>query len=1330
MVCLALCLLTVLGAVWVQAEAAASLPITFSTSGTTYQYAQSGEDLTSLTYGTKTRQKTEGSASATLNTDGGITVSLSTDYNKNFKLCYKEIPVTIKVPAKTTYSVVFSTDLNGTFKRASKKATAKYRYQFVYLGENSAAASGVAVEFCMQGRFDADGNALPRTLVNGQEVTKERYCIIYPSGGNKIEAEQTYNAGVREFSDDFVNNTNATKSITRYFGFWVACGYGSTYKNQGTANLTITPKVSYTVNFNPNGGTVSPTSQTVTVGKTYGDLLPTPTRTGGYTFDGWYTAKTGGTKITSSSTVTTSVGDTLYAHWYLTPAIPASDVHCREEATLTYGDYTTLGLTIHGQPKHTNSQEWYECDKDGNNGKLLTDKNGKPRKSIILPTAGVHYYYAVAITTRTDNGLSARVKSNVAKVTVEKATPRWNGNPDATNIDIAKDPYLKASTLTGGDMRTSIYYDVGGDSSAVVPGHFEWVNGETKLTKRGKSYHKVRFVPDDTQNYNVVDIQYSVTVTAICSHIWGDWEEVKKPTCTANGQNKHTCTVCNEIEKESVNVLGHDWGAWTVSKAASCTEKGEEMRTCQRSSCAGKETRATEALGHDLIQHTAKAATCTETGWEAYEACSRCDYTTKVGVPAKGHTEVIDAAVEPTCTEKGKTEGKHCSVCETVLVAQTEVPARGHNWGDWVITTPATENAEGVETRTCQNDASHTETRAIPKLGHTHSYTEKDAAEEYLAKAATCTEKAKYYYSCTCGEKDTTRTFESGMALGHNWGAWAVSKAASCTEKGEEARPCQRDGCTAKETRDVKALGHDYAAGFTVDTPATCTAEGSKSKHCSRCDAKTGETVVPALGHDLIRHEAKAATCTEAGWKAHETCSRCDYTTKVEIDKLGHNWGAWTVTKAASCTKKGEEARTCQRDGCAGKETRAIEALGHTEVIDAAVAATCTEKGLTAGKHCAVCSEVLVRQTKTPALHHDWSHWNVTTPATAETEGEEIRTCRRDASHTESRAVPKLGHIHDWVEVSEVPATCIEIGEAAHYECEDCGHMALAEGAGVYMEITDETTLTIPVSDEDHVPDAAVQEKVVPATCTEKGSCDEAVYCKECGKELSRNTKVLDELGHDYSVKEHDENEHWNKCSRCASTDAKAPHEWNNGEETTKPTCMTPGVKTYTCTACGRTKAETLSALGHDIVSHEAKAATCTEAGWNAYVACSRCDYTTKVEIPATGHSWGEWIVTTPATTEAEGVETRTCQQDTNHFETRAIPKLTPQPPQPERPEDPIPAQHPVNRRFPAKTDAVTDEKMVKSSDTGDVGVAIYVLSALLSAGGAAWMGRQKKRGE
>lgn len=70
---------------------------------------------------------------------------------------------------------------------------------------------------------------------------------------------------------------------------------------------------SYTVTFNANGGSVSTSSKTVTYGSTYG-TLPTPTRTG-YTFDGWYTATSGGSKVTSSTTVTTASNHTLYAHW-------------------------------------------------------------------------------------------------------------------------------------------------------------------------------------------------------------------------------------------------------------------------------------------------------------------------------------------------------------------------------------------------------------------------------------------------------------------------------------------------------------------------------------------------------------------------------------------------------------------------------------------------------------------------------------------------------------------------------------------------------------------------------------------------------------------------------------------------------------------------------------------------------------------------------------------------------------------------------------------------------------------------------------------------------
>ena len=72
-----------------------------------------------------------------------------------------------------------------------------------------------------------------------------------------------------------------------------------------------------TVTFNPNGGTVSPTSKTVTNGSGYG-ALPTPTRSG-YSFDGWFTAASGGTLVTATTQVTASANHTLYAHWTAKP---------------------------------------------------------------------------------------------------------------------------------------------------------------------------------------------------------------------------------------------------------------------------------------------------------------------------------------------------------------------------------------------------------------------------------------------------------------------------------------------------------------------------------------------------------------------------------------------------------------------------------------------------------------------------------------------------------------------------------------------------------------------------------------------------------------------------------------------------------------------------------------------------------------------------------------------------------------------------------------------------------------------------------------------------
>lgn len=130
------------------------------------------------------------------------------------------------------------------------------------------------------------------------------------------------------------------------------------------------------------------------------------------------------------------------------------------------------------------------------------------------------------------------------------------------------------------------------------------------------------------------------------------------------------------------------------------------------------------------------------------------------------------------------------------------------------------------------------------------------------------------------------------------------------------------------------------------------------------------------------------------------------------------------------------------------------------------------------------------------------------------------------------------------------------------------------------------------------------------ATCTEKA------ICEGCSLPYG-NT-----LGHDFTggTWQTDADHHWKKCSRCDVTDTESPHEWNSGEVTTQPTCTTAGQKTYTCTVCSATKVETLDALGHNFAKYDAKAATCTEIGWNTYFTCTNCNYTTYKEIAALGH--------------------------------------------------------------------------------------------------------------
>ena len=122
------------------------------------------------------------------------------------------------------------------------------------------------------------------------------------------------------------------------------------------------------------------------------------------------------------------------------------------------------------------------------------------------------------------------------------------------------------------------------------------------------------------------------------------------------------------------------------AKAPTCTEIGwDEYDACQREGCTYTTKVEIPALKHKLVHHDAKAPTCTENGWEEYDTCSRCDYTTKVEIPALKHDLVHHDAKAPTCTEIGWNEYDACQREGCDYTTKVEIPAPGHDYTEKVV---------------------------------------------------------------------------------------------------------------------------------------------------------------------------------------------------------------------------------------------------------------------------------------------------------------------------------------------------------------------------------------------------------------------------------------------------------------------------------------------------------------------------------------------------------------------------------------------------------------------------------------------------------------------
>ena len=179
-------------------------------------------------------------------------------------------------------------------------------------------------------------------------------------------------------------------------------------------------------------------------------------------------------------------------------------------------------------------------------------------------------------------------------------------------------------------------------------------------------------------------------------------------TCVAPAVYYTNCDYCyhkgtdtyvdpyNGPDPNNHDLVHHD------AKAPTCTEIGwNEYDACQREGCTYTTKVEIPALKHKLVHHDAKAPTCTETGWEEYDTCSRCDYTTKVELLALKHDLVHHDAKAPTCTEIGWDEYDACQREGCDYTTKVEIPAPGHDYTEKVVK-PTCEKG-GYTLHTCKN---------------------------------------------------------------------------------------------------------------------------------------------------------------------------------------------------------------------------------------------------------------------------------------------------------------------------------------------------------------------------------------------------------------------------------------------------------------------------------------------------------------------------------------------------------------------------------------------------------------------------------------------------
>ena len=570
----------------------------------------------------------------------------------------------------------------------------------------------------------------------------------------------------------------------------------------GTVSVAV-PVTTYTVRFNANGGTGTMADVTGVPAGAY--TLPANgfTAPEGKQFKGWSTDASGAVIEGTTYNVTGDV--TLYAIWenkphthtYSTEWSTDSANHWHE---CTCGDKKDLA-------PHVDANNDHNCDVCGRKMSDHTGGTATCKDKATCTICGQKYGELAAHNYKTEWSTDETNHWHECSVCGDK-------KDEAAHVDANKDHNCdvcgkKMSDHTGG---TATCKD---KATCTICGQ--------KYGELAAHNYKTEWSTDETNHWHE------------CS-VCGDKkdEAAHIPGAAATETTPQTCTICGYVIKAA---LGHthnfnqkNTSETYLKSAATCTKKAVYYYSC---TCGEKGTETFES--GELAAHAYKTTWSNDNAshWHSCYVCGdkkdeevhidknkdhNCDVCGKKMTDHTGGTATCkDRATCSICGEKYGSLAGHvyktiwsydetnhwheCSVCGSKKDEEAHIPG---------------EEATETTHQTC------TVCGYVIKaaIGHVHSYTEKNTDEKYLKTPATCTAKAVYYYSCSCGNKGT-ETFESGDMLAHSWGTVWVSDGSKHWHE-----------CTVCKTKGDEA---DHAFEWKIDREPTVTEAGAKHEECKIC---------------------------------------------------------------------------------------------------------------------------------------------------------------------------------------------------------------------------------------------------------------------------------------------------------------------------------------------------------------------------------------------------------------------------------------------------------------------------------------------------------------